>query len=267
MILENKFNFLKNFLLGIIFLLFPIFSLALDVPTLNSYVTDNAGLLTNDQKNKLEEELKNLDTQTTNQIVILTINNLDGDTIENFSIEVAEKNKIGTNEKDNGVLLLISKEDRKVRIEVGSGLEEFLTDAKSSYIIRHYITPEFKNNKYYEGINNGIEEIKKTISDNNYLNEEIKKDNTISENDLENLSVIFNILFTFIGIAAFIIIANKRSKQGKGNFWTWILFDQIFFHNNRNNRGGGFGGFNGFGRGGFGGGGGSFGGGGGSGSW
>lgn len=254
-------NFI-NFLLGII-LLFPIFSSALEIPTLTNFVTDNAKLLTNDQKLILENNLKGFEEQTTNQILVLTINNLDGDTIENYSIEVAEKNKIGQKDKDNGALILVSKEDRKIRIEVGMGLEEFLTDAKSSYIIRNTITPEFKQNKYFDGINNGIEEIKKTISDQNYLNEKLQNEK-ITEKDLEKFSTIFNIIFTIIGIVAFIVISSKRSKQGKSNFWTWVLFDQIFFHNNRSGKGGGFGGFGG---GGFHGGGGSFGGGGASGGW
>lgn len=257
--------FKKNilvFLMGIT-LLFPIFSFALEIPTLNSYVTDNAGLLTNTEKNELENVLKNFDAKTTNQIVILTINNLYGDTIENFSIEVAEKNKIGTKEKDNGILLLVSKEDKKIRIEVGMGLEEFLTDAKSSYIIRNIITPEFKQNKYYAGIKNGIEEIKKTISDQNYLNQEIKKE-VFSKESIEKYSAIFNIIFTVIVFIIFASIASKRKKQGKDNFWMWFLFDQMFFHNNRGGKGGSFGGFSG---GGFHGGGGSFGGGGASGGW
>lgn len=266
MVFKNKINFLQIFLLGIIFLLFPIFSSALDVPTLTNFVTDNANLLTQDQKETLENSLKNFETQTTNQIVILTVNNLDGDTIENYSIEVAEKNKIGDKEKDNGVLLLISKEDRQVRIEVGMGLEESLTDAKSSYIIRHSITPEFKEEKYYEGINNGIQEIEKTISDQNYLNEEIKQD-TVTQQNIENISIIFNILFPIILFIIFLSIFRKNNKQGKSNLLTWILFDQIFFHNNRGGKGGGFGSFGGFGGGGFHGGGGSFGGGGASGGW
>lgn len=244
-------------------LLFPIFSFAIEIPTLKNFVTDNANLLTISEKNELETNLKSFEELTTNQIVILTVNNLDGNAIENFSIEVAEKNKIGTEEKDNGVLFLVSKEDRKMRIEVGMGLEEFLTDAKSSYIIRNTITPEFKQNKYYEGIKNGIEEIKKTISDQNYLNQEVKKE-MFSEKNIEKYSIIFNVVFTIIGLIIFFSIAEKRRKQGKDNFWMWFLFDQIFFHNNnRGGKGGSFGSFGG----GFHGGGGSFGGGGASGSW
>ncbi|MBP8689569.1 TPM domain-containing protein [Patescibacteria group bacterium] len=249
--MKKKTKNITKFLLGIICILFPIFSSALEIPSLTSFVTDSANLLTQEQRIEIEQDLQNFEQQTSDQIVVLTINSLEGDTIENFGIEVAKKNQVGDKDKDNGVILIVSKEDQDVRIEVGQGLEEYLTDAKSSYIIRHSIIPEFKQDKYYEGIKNGIEEIKKTASDANYLNDKVKEDDT------ENM--IYGILNLVILIILFIIITRRH----RNNFLSGILFDQMFFHNNR---GGGFG-SGGFGSGGLHGGGGSFGGGGASGHW
>lgn len=81
---------------------------------------------------------------------------LDGDTIENFAVRLFEQWKIGKKGKDNGVLLLIAINERKLRIEVGYGLESTITDGKAGEIIREVITPEFKKNNYYEGILNKI---------------------------------------------------------------------------------------------------------------
>ncbi|HPO11486.1 MAG TPA: TPM domain-containing protein [bacterium] len=249
--MKKKTKNITKFLLGIICILFPIFSSALEIPSLTNFVTDNANLLTEEQRIEIEQDLQNFEQQTSDQIVVLTVNSLEGDTIENFGIEVAKKNQVGDKDKDNGVILIVSKEDQDVRIEVGQGLEEYLTDAKSSYIIRHSIIPEFKQDKYYEGIKNGIEEIKKTASDANYLNDKVKEDDTES--------LIYGILNLVILVVLFIIITRRH----KNNFLSGILFDQMFFHNNK---GGGFG-SGGFGSGGFHGGGGSFGGGGASGHW
>jgi len=265
------------FLLGIIIVLFPIFSFSLDIPTLTTFVTDNAKILTNDQKNTLEKTLKDFEISTTNQVLVLTIDNLGGDSIENYSVEVAKKNKIGQVEKNNGILIVISKEDRTIRIEVGYGLEEFLTDAKSSYIIRNIITPEFKTGNYYNGISKGVEEIKKVIGDKNYLNEESKNQNNIEQN-LKIFSAIFNMFFPIIIFLIIIAAFRRKTKTingvrvvtDKDDLWKWLFIANIFFGNDRHRGGkGGFGGFggSGFGGGGFSGGGGGFGGGGASGHW
>ncbi len=262
-----KFN-IKNYFkkAGKMFLSFCFFvllfissknALALDIPELKNYVTDKTNTLTSSEINSLEEKLSNFDKTTSNQIVVLVIDSLNGETyIEDYSMQVAMKNKIGTEEKDNGVLLLIIKDDHELRIEVGYGLEGFLTDAKSSYIIRNFITPFFKEEKYFDGINNGVDEILKACSDAEYLNEEVE-----SEDDDEFLTgLIFFIIMNII----FIIIAtsngNGRGGLGKALFWGSVL------SGGNHRSGGSFGGGSGFG-GGFHGGGGSFGGGGSSGKW
>lgn len=230
------------------------------------YVVDETNTLTSSQLSELNSKLRNEDKTTSNQIIIYIISSLDGESLEDVSIRLAEKNKIGKKDRNNGVLMLVVKDDRKIRIEVGYGLEGVLTDAKSSGIIRNEITPDFKSGNYYGGINKGVDAIIAAI----------KGEYTADKNSSDNNSigccfgvpifiiVIFGFIF-FIIISSFIksIFGSGRNvyagKKGWNNSGWW--------------GGGGFGGGSssgssgGFSGGGFSGGGGSFGGGGASGSW
>ncbi|MBC8316667.1 MAG: TPM domain-containing protein [Desulfobulbaceae bacterium] len=107
-------------------------------------------------KSKLERALQSFELSDSTQIAILTLDSLEGDSLEDFSIRTVDKWKIGQKSKDNGVLLLIFKKDRKMRIEVGRGLESVLTDLLSGRIIDGVISPAFKAGKFDEGFANGI---------------------------------------------------------------------------------------------------------------
>ena len=123
------------------------------------HVNDYVGVLTLDQISLLNNKLDAFDKETSNQIAVVIIKNLDGDTIENFAVKLFEEWKIGTAKNDNGVLLLISIDDRKMRIEVGYGLEGALTDLQSSWIINNELTPNFKKGDYYIGIDSAVDKI------------------------------------------------------------------------------------------------------------
>ncbi len=115
------------------------------------YVNDFAHVLTPAQHDWLETTVQNYEQQTTNQIAIVTIPSLGGDTVENYASQLFQEWGIGQKNKDNGVLLLIALQDRKLRIEVGYGLEGDLTDAESASLIRD-ATPFFREQQYYEAI-------------------------------------------------------------------------------------------------------------------
>lgn len=119
-------------------------------------VVDQTDTLTGDQKDQLAQQIADERKVSGNQIAVLMIRSLEGDSIEGYSLKVARKWGIGTGENNNGVLLLVVKDDRKLRIEVGTGLEGALTDAQTGRIIRNEITPQFRNDKYYEGIRAGV---------------------------------------------------------------------------------------------------------------
>jgi uncharacterized protein len=129
---------------------------ALDVPPLRGHINDYASLLTPQTSQRLEATLSEFERSDSTQIVLLTIPTLAGENIEEFSIKVAEAWKIGQKGVDNGAILLIAKEEHKVRIEVGRGLEGKLTDLVSGRIIRGDMAPLLKRGDLDGGITAGL---------------------------------------------------------------------------------------------------------------
>lgn len=123
------------------------------------YVNDYARVLTDSQRAELENKLTAFTQQTSSEISVVIIQSLQGDYIENFAEKLFKEWKIGTAKNDNGVLLLVAVDDRELRIEVGYGLEGALTDSLSGQILNNEITPQFKQGKYFEGINAGVDAI------------------------------------------------------------------------------------------------------------
>ncbi|MEM5948472.1 TPM domain-containing protein [Spirochaetia bacterium 38H-sp] len=157
----------KRFFAGlVVVLLLPVFAFSLDIPDRpSSYVNDFAGVLSSDTRANLESLLYDYEMQTGNQLVILTISSLDGEAIEDFSIRLAERWKIGQKDRDNGIIFLVAVNDRQARIEVGYGLEAVLTDAYSSAILNDYVFPHFKSGDYDAGIIAGVSQIVALTSD------------------------------------------------------------------------------------------------------
>jgi uncharacterized protein len=216
MILTVKKYFLNFFFLFVFF--FAKSQNTDSIVTINR-VTDNAAIFSESARENLENTLIDFEKKTTNQIAVVTINSLDGNTIENSALKIFNNNGLGQKDKDNGVLLLFAKNDRKVRIEVGYGLEHVLTDALSSRIIRQIMIPEFKKENYATGIEKGVNAILhitgkelgyETLSDTDA--EELYSDN-------ENLSmpiwlkiIITLFLSIFIGVGVFVTRANPLLK-------------------------------------------------------
>ncbi len=122
-------------------------------------IVDQTNTLTDEQKNQLAQQIAEERKASGNQVAVLMVRSLENESLENYSLKVAREWGVGTGENNNGVLLLIAKDDRRLRIEVGTGLEGALTDAQSGRIIRNDITPQFKNDKYYEGVKAGVTSI------------------------------------------------------------------------------------------------------------
>jgi uncharacterized protein len=166
-----------------------------DLEYKNSYVNDFANIISSDKESELNNIIYNHFASTTNQIAIVTVPDMSGDYIENFAFRLYEKWGIGNKEKDNGVLFLISLNDRKVRIEVGYGLEPVLTDSKTKKILDTVVTPEFKNNNYEIGIEKGLDGII------NVLNSEDTNEFSPQEsNSRFNLKFILNVLYNIFPI-------------------------------------------------------------------
>lgn len=223
----------------------PVFSAPISFPELTGRVVDNAGLIDAATEQELTQMLAAHEQSSTNQVVVVTVNDLQGTTIEDFGYQLGRTWGIGQKDADNGALLLVAKEERKVRIEVGYGLEGVLTDAVSSNIIHAIILPKFKQAQFNEGIKEGAQAIVAALGNDYQMRE-----NPEEEKRIPFLGMVFLVaIFLMFPILTAALGATGGSRYGRGGFIG----------------GGGFGG-GGLG-GGFGGGGGSFGGGGASGGW
>jgi uncharacterized protein len=227
------------------------------------YVVDLAGILDDATENRLNGYLQELEQKTTAQLVILTIKNLEGESIEDFAIKIAhDKWKLGQKGKDNGVLFLISVKDRKYRIEVGYGLEGVLPDSLVGSLGRDLLVPYFRKGDYSNGI------FATTLA----MANEIAMDSGVKINGMPIVkrgvqpaskgkpAGLFNSIVTIVFLVIMVILFIKNPRL----FLMLLLFSSMGGRRGSWGGGGGFGGGGGsFG----GGGGGGFGGGGASGGW
>jgi len=246
----------------VLMILLPL-SAKLNLPGLKMMVNDEAGILNKQEELELESLLRVIKEQTSAEMVLVIVKNLQGLAIEDYSMRLAEKWKVGKADRDNGVILLVSTGDRKIRLEVGYGLEGILTDARSSYIINENILPSFRKNDYFGGIKAGIVSAGGLISGEYEITNE---DMTEYQKRLDERTDSGGFPF---GIVIFILFLILSRRRGGGLFTALFLGSML---GGRGGFGGGSGGFSGGsgssgGFGGFSGGGGSFGGGGASGGW
>lgn len=229
---------------------------ALKVPELNGRVNDNAKLMNSKERQEAESYLEALEKNSGIQIAVLTIRTLDGESLESFSMKVAEKWKLGNKDRDDGALLLVAYNERAVRLEVGYGLEGTLTDTKCGLIIRNVIIPQFKEGNYGEGILSGVKTMGSILSGDVEVEEKLLAQEENEMGPLFAMCVI--IVWLIIAITCIVESKFRRRRYGPG---VNTVIRTINTLNSMNHGGGsGFGG-------GFSGGGGHFGGGGASGHW
>jgi uncharacterized protein len=147
----------------VVFIATPRAADAADVPYLTGRVVDEAGILSAGAKEKISQLSAAREQATGDQVAVLTMKSLDGESIEGFATKVFEAWKLGKKGQDNGVLVIVAPSERKMRIEVGYGLEGSLTDAASARIIREAMTPKFKSGDYDGGVIAGVEAIVQTL--------------------------------------------------------------------------------------------------------
>lgn len=243
-------------------------------PELTGRIVDNASLLKPEDRAAIEADLKALEAKSSDQIVVVTLPSLQGYEIEDFGYQLGRKWGIGQQGKNNGVLLIVAPNERRVRIETGRGLEPLLTDLMSKLIIENSILPEFRRGDYSAGIRAGVRDIKDVLTGDEELVEERQKRGRGGERGSDWISI-FLICF-WLAILAFIIwaqfqqapISNRslgaksRARRGWPN--GQVIFDPSVGSGTWGRGGNWSGGDSG---GGFSGGGGDFGGGGASGRW
>ena len=254
-----------------------------DFPKIKGRVNDFSGILSSAARNSLEQKLAQFEKETTNQIAVAILPSIHGESLEGYSIKLAESWKLGKKDRDNGVLLLIVQNERAVRIEVGYGLEGALTDVLSHSIISNEIIPAFRAGRFDDGIIAGLEAIMSAIR-GEYQPEEASSAGI--EKDFLYLSYAISIMAGFFLLIDLIRYRFYLSKIGQAedrySLLEWFLIFSILLFlikfiikliiNSRVSSSGGYygnnSGYGSFGSsGGFSGGGGGFGGGGASGRW
>jgi len=174
------------------------------------WVHDYAEILSPQTEAQLEALLKAERDSTSNQIAILLIKDLEGGDIDEFANRVFNEWKLGDEKKDNGVLFLVTLQERQMRIEVGSGLEGILTDLQSSRINRNEVAPYFRRGEYEQGIVAGTISIIQTIMG------EYKNDSPIAKKSKRGRSPFVTLLVIII----FLVIAARRRSGPGGGYWT-----------------------------------------------
>lgn len=248
-------------------LAFPVLA-APTFPPLTGRVVDNAAILSPATEQQLTQKLATLEQQTGRQVVVATLPSLQGYEIEEYGYQLGRHWKIGQAKEDNGALLIVAPNERKVRIEVGYGLEPVLTDALSSVILQQKVLPRFRDGDMEGGVVAGadalIEQLALPDDQAKARVAQAAAPSTRFEGSgpppLAMLLIMF-MLFTMLSG----MFGRRRRRGGLGAALPWIILSGM--GSGGGHRGGWSGGGGGFGGGGFSGGGGSFGGGGSSGGW
>ena len=245
-------------------LLLPFFTVAQNIPPRPSpprLVNDLAGVLSPEQENTLENKLVAYDDSTSNQIAVVLVNTLNDYPIEEYSLQLFRQWGIGNKTTNNGILIITAIDDRKIRIEVGYGLEGAVPDIIANTIIANDIGPDFRNGDYYDGLDKATNSIIAAAAG------EYKAPANYRDRGKKSGRLPIGMILALIIV---LIIISKRNRGGGGGFMSRRGFGPIFFPSGGGGWGGGSWGGGGWsgGGGGFGGfGGGSSGGGGASGSW
>jgi len=254
------------------------------VPPLAGRVTDQTATLTGEQKSALEQTLRSFEARKGSQVVVLIVPTTSPETIEQYALRVAEQWKPGRKNVDDGAILVVAKDDRTLRIEVGYGLEGALTDAASKRIISEIIVPRFRQGDFYGGITAGVDRILRVIDGEPLPTPEESRPAGIR--GIGSILPVVMILALVVGGVLHTVLGRFPGALVTGgavSIVAWMLAGAIsvaliagviaflftLLGGGMGGRGSGRGGFGGggFGGGGFGGGGGGFGGGGASGRW
>ncbi|WP_258105480.1 YgcG family protein [Marinoscillum sp. MHG1-6] len=207
---------------------FSLFAQNIPLPKLTQRVTDQTGTLGSGEKSALEQKLKNFESAKGSQVVIVIIPTTGDETIEQYSIRLAEDWKIGRDGVDDGVIMLFAMQDRKMRIEVGYGLEGALTDALSKRIITNVIIPDFRSGHFYRGIDHGLDIVLSAIN-GEALPPVVTRTSTSSSNrnGKNPLGAFVFPLMVVVFIGAGIARSVLGKKYGKGKV-TGVLAGIIF---------------------------------------
>ena len=207
---------MKRYFLSSLLLIFSWFCYGLtDIPEFAHRVIDTTQTLTDSQKESLESSLIGFEKPRTDgaQIAVLMIPKLDNETVEQYADRVFIQWKIGRKGQDNGILLVIVKDDKLMRIEVGYGLEGTITDLVASKIIREQLAPQFRQNNYYQGIDNALSVLKQKIDNPTPKCEDNEQGLRIEQLFTENFAYYALVSFVICFILAKLLYRKDKTKQ------------------------------------------------------
>ena len=212
---------IKRILVAVVFLFIvkPVGAVDYAIPPYGGWVNDFADLYSEEFEIKLENELEKLEKETGVEVAVATIKKLPETTIEEYAVEMFEKWGIGKKDKDNGVLLLISEKDRKIRIEVGYRLEGVINDGRAGGIIRNEIGPKFKEEDYEGGTWDGVEKIIYYVKEASPPSQEAPTFTEVTAGKLARQGKNKNISGGWV-IVGFVVIIYLMSFLGRSKEWT-----------------------------------------------
>lgn len=193
----------------------PVFAASDTVYPKPATVSDYTGTLTQEERSTLTAKLEAFRQETSNEIALLIVNTTEPETIEQYSIHVAEQWKVGKKNIDNGLLFTIAIRDRKMRIEVGKGLEGILPDLLTTKILSTYTSPEFKAGNYYKGINDTLDVVM-AAAKNEFNTEELLKGRSESSSRMSGDNLSFIIWLVFIFAFSFVQYLAKSKSWWQG---------------------------------------------------
>ncbi|MPZ39291.1 MAG: methanol dehydrogenase [Rhizobiales bacterium] len=237
-------------------------------PALTGRIVDQAGILDPAAQARIEAKLQDLESKTSTQVVVVTLKSLQGYDIADYGYQLGRKWGIGQKGQNNGALLIVAPNERKVRIEVGYGLEGTLTDAISNFIIENAILPRFRAGDFSGGVERGVDDVVQVLAgDADDFKRRAAERHPSGDQGIGTFAIVLLILLLWL----YMYVQQSRRRQQFGgrqrpSGWGPVIIPGGWTGGGWSG-GGGFGSGGGFGGGGFSGGGGSFGGGGSSGSW
>jgi len=215
------FSFLLAFSLFVFLSFMPAPAVAQNIPTLTPYVNDFANVIDASHESQINNYATQLESATTAEIAVLTVDSTQPMTIEEYAVLVFEKNGIGQQGKDNGILIIAAIEDRKWRIEVGYGLEGTINDAKAGRIGREYMTTYFREGNYGEGLYLTVKTLGDIISGNETLSSQFD-DSSDYDTEVWIVFLVIFLVLIFVLVPIMLIIKQYRCPKCK----SWMRTEQ-----------------------------------------
>ncbi len=201
-----------------IFLLLAQIAGTISYPQLHGYITDNANIITPEYREKITDLAERINKNTTVEIAVLTVQSLEGDSPENYAVNTFRQNGVGKKDKNNGLLILVSKDDKKYRFEVGYGLEGTIPDAMKVPIGDKIIVPHFKKEEYGEGIYESMLAVEALVTNNT---EVISKYGLNQNTEIPDWLLFVIIVIIIIIVLVILIVALDGGGGGNGSGGGW----------------------------------------------